>query len=353
MWKLALALALDAAGAAFSPAAAAGPAPLPAFNVDIARTSVSGLSSGAFMAVQFEVAHSSIVKGAGVIAGGPYFCAQGSVITAVSLCSCTVIQPLCRVSDGGTDVPALVRATRRFERSGAIDATSNLSAHRVYLFSGTLDTLVPPPVMRDLARYYEQFMGADHIRFVGDVKAAHAMPTASYGNPCSTSDSPYIDRCGYDAAGELLKWIHGDLHPPRDGPLGGVFVEFDQTPFPRDRTVRGMDTSGWLYVPASCGAGKPCRLHIAFHGCRQGQSFSALPFGLGARFGRTFIEHAGYNRWADANDMIVLYPQAAATFTNPQGCWDWWGYGDADYAAKTGGQIAAVRAMVDRIGSGR
>src|SRR5262245_49467455 len=75
-WRLVIAVTLDAVGALFSPAAAAGPMALPALNVDITETSVSGLSSGAYMAVQFEVAHSSIVKGVGVIAGGPYFCAQ-------------------------------------------------------------------------------------------------------------------------------------------------------------------------------------------------------------------------------------------------------------------------------------
>jgi poly(3-hydroxybutyrate) depolymerase len=48
---------------------------LPAFNVDIRQTSVSGLSAGGFMAVQFDVAFSSILKGAGIIAGGPYSCA--------------------------------------------------------------------------------------------------------------------------------------------------------------------------------------------------------------------------------------------------------------------------------------
>jgi hypothetical protein len=42
-----------------------------------------------------------------------------------------------------------------------------------------------------------------------------------------------------------------------------------------------------------------------------------------------------------------------ATLANPQGCWDWWNYDDENYAGKTGRQIAAVRAMVDRIASGR
>ena len=44
--------------------------PLPTYNIDINQTSISGLSSGAFMAVQFGVAYSTMVKGVGVMAGG-------------------------------------------------------------------------------------------------------------------------------------------------------------------------------------------------------------------------------------------------------------------------------------------
>src|SRR5437899_12913479 len=66
---------------AIAPASAQGDAqPLGAFNADIGETSISGISSGAFMAVQFGVSWSSIVKGVGVIAGGPYYCAQGTAI---------------------------------------------------------------------------------------------------------------------------------------------------------------------------------------------------------------------------------------------------------------------------------
>jgi hypothetical protein len=49
---------------------------LPALGTRINATSVSGLSSGAYMAGQFQIAHSSVVMGAGIIAGGPYGCAQ-------------------------------------------------------------------------------------------------------------------------------------------------------------------------------------------------------------------------------------------------------------------------------------
>ena len=56
-----------------------------------------------------------------------------------------------------------------------------------------------------------------------------------------------------------------------------------------------------------------CPLHVAFHGCLQS---------LG-KINTTFVEHAGYNAWAEANGIVVLYPQATANALNPKGCWDW------------------------------
>src|SRR5258708_32947493 len=63
--------------------------PLPALNIDITQTSVSGLSSGGFMAVQLSGAYSSIIKGVGGVAGGPSYSSQGSAVDAATKCSCT------------------------------------------------------------------------------------------------------------------------------------------------------------------------------------------------------------------------------------------------------------------------
>jgi poly(3-hydroxybutyrate) depolymerase len=111
-----------------------------------------------------------------------------------------------------------------------------------------------------------------------------------------------------------------------------------------------MDTSGWLYVPASCRNQQPCRLHVAFHGCKQYQGYSYFKIGSGlVTFGTTFVRNAGYDKWADTNGLLVLYPQATATPSNPQGCWDWWGYDDPNYALKSGRQMHAVQSMIRRI----
>ena len=109
---------------------AGGAEPLRAFNVDIKETSVSGLSSGGFMAVQFQIAFSSTVKGAGIVAGGPYFCARGSQTTATGPCM---------KANGPINVPELVTITNNNAAAGLIDATANLANHKVWLFSGTLD----------------------------------------------------------------------------------------------------------------------------------------------------------------------------------------------------------------------
>jgi poly(3-hydroxybutyrate) depolymerase len=49
--------------------------PLPKLTLAVQETTVSGLSSGAFMSVQLQTAFSSNIYGAGVVAGGPYGCA--------------------------------------------------------------------------------------------------------------------------------------------------------------------------------------------------------------------------------------------------------------------------------------
>ena len=76
MWSLsrrALRASVCAAGivafAAASSPTAAQTVSLPSYNVDISQTSVSGLSSGGFMAVQFEVAFSSTLRGAHAVGG--------------------------------------------------------------------------------------------------------------------------------------------------------------------------------------------------------------------------------------------------------------------------------------------
>jgi hypothetical protein len=331
--------------------AGAAPAPLPNYNVDIKQTSVSGLSSGGFMAVQFGVAYSSILKGAGIVAGGPYYCARGDIGTATSKCSCTGLNffpfSFCRVAPGGTNVNQSIAITEQNAKEGSIDPTANLAGQKIWMFSGAVDSVVPPPVMDDLHTYYRHYIGNANIRYRNDIRAEHAFPTDSFGNACDVLGKPFINNCNFDAAGELLKWIYGsELNPKNTAASSGKFIEFDQREFIADRkpNEHGMANSGFAYVPAACeiSSGRRCKLHVVFHGCQQ--SFVSI--------NDKYIKHTGYNQWADTNKMIMLYPQTAPDpGGNPKGCWNWFGFDRSDpgYAKKNGIQMAAVKGMIDRV----
>jgi len=309
---------------------------LPKYNVSVDQVSVSGLSSGGFMAAQMHVAYSNTIrKGAGIIAGGPVFCSQGNLVIALGPCM---------ADTGSRDLPYLLSVIQGWSASGAIDPTGDLAASRVYLLSGTLDTTVLQPVMDDLRAMYAQFLPTANIAYKNNLAVAHAVPTDFFGNSCSVLAPPYINNCNFDAAGQMLSWIYGALKPKTSGALSGVVVNFDQAVFwgNHNPNAYGMDKTGYAYVPASCAAGQACRLHVAFHGCDQGAE----------SVGDDFYMDAGYNRWADTNNIIVLYPQAIATAINPHGCWDWLRLYDYNFATKSGAQMVAVKTMIDRIVSG-
>ena len=330
--SLTAARALAALALATSAALAQAAAPLPALVVDASRTTVSGLSSGAYMAVQMHVAYSATFHtGAGIVAGGPYYCAQDSLATATGPCM---------AHSGSIPVASLVATTNSWAAAGSIDPVANLAGSKIYLYSGTQDQTVVQAVMNDLKTYYTSFVPAASIVYKNTLGSGHGMITDDFGSACANTAAPFVNDCNFDLAGAILQQLYGPLNARNAGALSGNFVQFDQTAFV---SGHGMASTGWLYVPASCAAGESCRLHVAFHGCLQNS----------ADVGEQYVRDTGYNRWADTNHIVVLYPQTgAATSANPNACWDWWGYDSANYAKKSGPQMAAVKAMVDRLASG-
>lgn len=311
---------------------------LPAFKGDVAQTSVSGLSSGAFMAVQFQVAFSASVKGAGIVAGGPYYCAAGNVLNA-GIC-------MGQVPFFPPTPSLMVAAAQGFEAAGQIDPLANLKTSRVYVFSGTKDQVVKQQAVDATVGFYKQAgVAAENLKYVNTLPAGHAVITPAFGNDCAANAAPYISQCsikgkGYDQAGDILAHIYGKLNAPASASkLGGKIVAFNQREFASTGT--GMAEEAYLYVPKSCAQGKTCRVHVAIHGCKQSA----------AEVGDDFYKDTGYNRWADTNELLVLYPQVNPSTipANPQGCWDWFGYTGPTYASKFGPQMVAIKAMVDRL----
>ena len=88
--------------------------------------------------------------------------------------------------------------------------------------------------------------------------------------------------------------------------------------------------------PTGAGA-KGCRLHLSLHGCDVNGYYDPA------------VHHLGFENWAEANGMVVLFPRMAdhgATHQTLMGCWDAYAQTGADYALKSGAQMAAVRQMI-------
>jgi poly(3-hydroxybutyrate) depolymerase len=323
---------------------------LPTFQVDLSKTSVSGLSSGAFMAAQFQVAYSSTVVGAGIVAGGPFYCAGSSPMTAFVLNATTIcMNPL----PGFTpNAGFLLGQAKTFAQLREIDDVANLKKARFYLFSGSADKTVTTPVVDQTAAFYKLAgVPEKSIRYEHTVDAGHAMITDNKKDvACATTAAPFINDCDFIQSQEILKHIYGDLNPPASQ-LSGKFIKFNQNEFVHS-FLSSMSNDGYAYVPESC-ATVTCKVHVAFHGCEQGAT----------KIGSRFFTTTGYNELADSNDIIVLYPQVEASsgfFSayNPKGCWDFWGYSSfnqfaPDFYSKSAPQMAAVKAMLDRLAQPR
>ena len=321
-------------------------APLPSLGTHKTEMTVSGISSGGYMAVQFQVAYSQMVRGAGILAGGPFYCAQGAIGRALANC----------MEPSNKDMPPspteTLKTIGQLAEAGKIDPIKNLRDDRVWLLSGGNDKTVAPAVMDALAAFYRELLPEDAVRYVKVPEAGHAMLSTSdnKANACNTSSPPFINRCqDVDAAGQLLAHLLGPLKPAASV-ADGEIVAFDQRPFIDGPAIdASLAEEGYAFVPNACRSGG-CKVHVAFHGCRQNAG----------EVGRRFVEGAGYNAWAASNRLVVLYPQTATRaglafgsmkmILNPKGCWDWWGYTGSDYHTRSGVQMRAIHSMMEAMG---
>jgi hypothetical protein len=302
---------------------------LPNLSLDIGQITLSGLSSGGFMANQMHLAYSEWVSGVGLIATGPYYCAQNSIFTALASCINKTEPP--------ADLATLNQKINSLSKASDLGPLDQLKNDKVWLLSGTKDTRVIQAVANQLYEQYKSFVDEDNVVYVNDQPFAHHFPTASNGSDCSVSESPFVGNCGYDAAGEILNHIYDDLKPKAEAKGDNLF-SFSQASLAGD-IAKGLGETGYAYIPTSCQQGESCDIHVNFHGCNQYEG----------AVGADYIEQNGLNNWAESNHLVVLYPQTKKSSVNPlnpQGCWDWWGYTDKNYATRDAMQIRAVRKMI-------
>jgi hypothetical protein len=325
---------------------------LAGYGVDLKKTSASGLSSGAFMTSQFHVAYSSIFVGAGIIAGGPFYCV-GSYSAIPAIMSFEKALDICMDPIGGLGPfpEKLVDKAKEFARQGLIDDLDNLKDDKIYIFSGANDQTVKPNVVEQTDKFYILAgVPMANIKYVKYIFAGHAILTNHQDDvPCEQTKPPFINNCDVMQSHVILRQIYGENLNPAAKILSGKLIKFDQKEFVDSRRS-SMDDTAEVYVPASCEQ-ETCKVHVVFHGCEQGA----------AVIGNRYYATTGYNELADTNNIIVLYPQAKPSMTipyNPKGCWDFWGYSSPDpdnpnFYTKNAPQMSAVMKMLKRLAEPR
>jgi hypothetical protein len=337
------------------------------------NNSVSGLSSGAFMTVQLHLAHSASFSGAGIIAGGPFRCAEthqapglmttedANIENSLYIC----MNPL--IPQTAPDARRQAQLARETAGAGMIDDVANLADDRLYIFTGSEDDVVFSDVVARTRRFYELLgVSPDNIAYEDSVPAGHSIIT---DNPedsmLETNQPPYINNGGFMQSHQILRHIYDDLKPAADHPVGQL-LRFDQSEFfAGDEARASMSRFGYVYIPSRVAAGKVSepRVHIALHGCKQGYNYSNYVNGRAdiadqPPYGNRYFTTTGYNHIAESNDIIVLYPQVegmdTAEVQNPDGCWDWWGYTSQsvqapDYYSREAVQIKAIHRMLARL----
>lgn len=305
----------------------------PSMRINKNTVTVSGISAGAAMSIQVEFAFASLVRANGIVAGVPYSCSQGEMAGAF----------MCMDDPETISVSELMGEAQLASSLGINDPWQDILNHTITMFSGTIDTVVAHGTMLLVDQQYATLGQSASMR-VGffNYTAEHAWITNAYGNSCSYLGSPYVNNCGLDFAGVMLK-RNFDALGVKWNPTPGKFNAshmhaFDQYKYGASSQY-SLDSEGYIYVPEQCRSGAvECHLHMNFHGCEQYRSM----------LGRLYVDYTGLNEWAEANNIVVVYPQATASDLfpeNPKGCFDWWGYAGSGFANKNGPQMVFVANM--------
>ena len=321
------AAAMLSAALAPGSASAASAGPLPSYN--ITGVYVAGVSSGGFLATQLQVAYSGTFDGAGIFTAGPYDCGEGNVIDF-------------ETCDLGISDSQLEAQAKTWASQGLIDPLSNLHGKPVYVYHGTLDPVVNTLVANAGVSWY-QYFGAK-VEYHNWDPAGHSWVTPLGVVACPLTSAPFLNNCGDDPQGEMLTHWLGSINRPNDGTPKGTLTSFNQTTYVPggNAAAISMDSTGLLYTPPACAGGAACKLVVALHGCLSGQYL----------LGDLFPELANLDTYADTNNLVIVYPQAIASVlpSNPEGCWDWWGYTGSNFAVKSAPQMTAIVNMVDALG---
>lgn len=314
---------------------------------------VSGESAGGSMAMIHAMVHSRCVAGVGVFAGSSYGCnvllnecGQGACGQAANYSCISRKQYLAN------------EYLHEHASKGLIDGLSNWVGKPAYLFSGTGDQIVYQCVMENMREQLAGLGALVHTDFSlhsahGWVVDGHDFPQWPHGYARCGEHGQTPQDCGFDLSAAMFMHLKGPLRPIARAKNATSFYWIRQSAFVPDGVHPakvGLDEWAVAYVPDACaGHEATCALHVQYHPCGEGGKRSP------AQVKPLLWVETPYV--AEANDIVVLYPQTVAgggDHHNPEGCWDWQGLYPSQkhlFDTHSGAQVRTVIAMVDNIAS--
>lgn len=270
------------------------------------------------MAIQHLVAFSESVQGAGVAAGSPYGC---GMIPGGHL-------PKGRCWYGPIDDQETIDYLRKRYKEGMIDDPANLKQTPVVLFNGQNDWTVYTAVMRATYRQLSEFIEPRWLTTNFHTEASHVW-SLDHGD-CECGACAYsgaskqccdVNNCHYDLSGDILRRSYEDLKPRVMARQSFTWIDQTKyTPWGWKFEDTNMAEYAIVYVPTGClQDSDSCRVHVDYHGCIN-KAWSQR---------ERWSNALDLNEYGEANNIIIVYPQAAGDRATGKGCWNW-GFPDDD-----------------------
>lgn len=274
---------------------------------------ISGISSGAFMAVQMSTIFSNQFSGVGTVAGGFFYCAQNHLQEKIKEGQLTLIGAKNLFLYSNTNListntsqwfePATANpiyqsvavcmhnpkmATRpdleKFEAEKKIRPIDNFKFLKTYIYQGEFDSVVHKEMAQQLVAFYNENKIPNENIKLSRGEGGHNFPTDKENlNSCLAEKVPYISSCNKDVAKEILEQTTSNLYIKSEPSLDHIFV-VDQNLDVKNKMAAEKDWKqpsqslapyGYLYANEKCLKDPAsCHLHVALHGCEMSDSYN-------------------------------------------------------------------------------
>lgn len=283
----------------------------------------SGVSSGAFMAVQLGIVHSKKFKKIGVFSGGPYFCSLGSATQALSVCM---------KNPKKTDFQTMDKELKKYENGYLIDSLYHLQKSFFYIVHGKKDPVILSESATNLSSQLGKYKTPHKLEFIENL--GHGLSQKNVGSECDKTQIPWVNNCMESSIEKFfsLTSMEKQKSPSTEGQWYYLSNNSQYT------HLNWFSKYTYVFVPQRCET-QQCSAHLALHGCLQSPEFVK----------NDFYTQSGYIEASKVHNVIMIFPDIKKSKENPNGCWDWYGYTDKFFATNKAQQIQFLNNVTEKI----